>query len=93
MRSAHFTVVTSILLVGMASASAGEFGRRSVVIEGSGYYGAPAGYVATVSCQYPDGWNAGDAARELRGVPNGVNHRCRVNGAGTVIDSDGQPTE
>lgn len=31
-----------------------------------------------VPCQYPNGWNSTDASRELRGIPNGRDHRCVI---------------
>jgi hypothetical protein len=31
-----------------------------------------------VPCQYPHGWNSTDASRELRGIPNGMDHQCLV---------------
>ena len=69
-----------------------QFGPGGVVFGyGAGY--APAGYAPTVPCRYPDGWNAGDAAQDFRGVPVGMNHRCRVTRNGVVVDRDGDPTQ
>ena len=31
-----------------------------------------------VPCNYPHGWNSGDASRELQGTPNGDRHQCVV---------------
>lgn len=61
-------------------------------VYGNGPYG-PAGYAPTLPCRYPDGWNAGDAAQELRGVPVGIDHECRVSRGGVVVDRDGRPTQ
>lgn len=95
MRISSLFVASSLVLGSLTVANAGGFGVPGVYPNyGYGPYGyTQSGYAPTVSCQYPDGWNAGDASRSFRGVPNGINHRCRVNAYGTPIDRDGDPTE
>ena len=46
----------------------------------------------TVPCSFPNGWNAGDASRADRGIPNGIHHRCIVDRHGIVRDSHGHTT-
>jgi hypothetical protein len=31
-----------------------------------------------MGCSFPHGWNSTDAAREVEGIPNGMNHQCLV---------------
>jgi hypothetical protein len=91
MRGLSLIFAAAISCTGVSIATAADFGYAPPLYVPYGY--APAHVVPSVPCRYPDGWNAGDAAQELRGVPAGIDHRCRINRAGIVVDRDGDPTK
>ena len=91
MRFSSLVLAAALVGIGVSAAAAGDFGYPRPLYVPYGY--APAGFAPSVPCRYPDGWNAGDFAQELRGVPAGIDHTCRVNRHGVVVDSDGQPTQ
>ena len=91
MRFLSLGLAAALIATGVSAAAADDFGYPQPLYVPYGY--APAGFAPSVPCRYPDGWNAGDFAQELRGVPAGIDHSCRIDRNGVLVDRDGQPTE